>query len=1121
MDMIGTVTRKPLFWILTAILACASAVFTYHYYAHSNPLITLDITMDRKKALSKAQELSIQNGWIPQEHDSAVMFQSDMFLQFFVELEGGGKEKFLEMMHTKLFEPYTWQVRHFKEKTTEEVHISFTPDGAPYRFTQKLAETDMRPTLSFEEARTRAQEIAVNDWGISFEPYEEIETSKDQKPNGRLDHTFVYQRKDAQLGQEGKYRLRLVVSGDIVTEVNPFVFIPETFTRRYNEMRASNNTISTMGAMGFLLLYAFLGCIVGGFYFFRRRLIDFKQAFLWAGCLALLKGLSALNHLPFLWMSYDTASTPTSFLSQYFLVSILGAVATFAFLSIAFSVALTWDRLAFPTRVNFWKLWSPTTGSSVIVLGQTAGGYLFAIIFLGLATAIYLFLTKVMGWWSPADTLTDPNILATYIPWADAFTNSLQAGFMEEALFRAIPLAAAALIGRYYKREKLFVGIAFILQALIFAACHANYPQQPGYFRLIELLIPSGIFGSLYLLFGLLPGLLAHFLYDLFLFALPILIAHTAWAWVSKIIILLLALFPLGVVLYRKSKQPEWMNPSENDYNKNREELSAPEEELHSAQAPSLEGAPLSPRTQKGIYLAGLAGLVLFVTSTQFKSDTPSLDISKDVVLETAQDRFDHETIETSVGMNWQALPFIASAATDQEKFVWQTQGKAKYYELLGSYLTPPAWAIRYASFTGDLIARAEEFSVLVGPEGNIIRTNLALPESKPGASLLQGQARGIALHAIETDLGFTTERLKEISAIAHDRPARKDWVFTFQDTQVPLEHEGQARIAVTIAGDRVTNIRQFVFTPEQWVRDEQEKTTYFSIMGLILGFIKIFLICAAFFLLQRRLFAPLHLRQAGYWALFLIPLTVVALFNGLPQLIATSCNTAQPYSSQLFVLLSTSLALATIGALFLSLGAAQVRNILIALSPLPGYKVALLGVCSQFILEGATAAVLACAPRYMPYIPQYLPLNDYSSLFTLCSSNISLVILNALVFILCTTAVILVTDSGSRYRRLSYILLFLLGFTSPLVTAQVSISMHLLCGLISGIVVVTLYQLLFRKDQTSGIMMGATMLAVRILMQGIAQPYPHALVHSLIATTIIFIGSLYWFYSLRKISIS
>ncbi|NIP59441.1 MAG: hypothetical protein GWM92_14035, partial [Gemmatimonadetes bacterium] len=62
-------------------------------------------------------------------------------------------------------------------------------------------------------------------------------------------------------------------------------------------------------------------------------------------------------------------------------------------------------------------------------------------------------------------------------------------------LFRAVPLAGAALLGERFGRRRLWIGSALVLQAVIFAAAHANYPQQPAYARLVELLIPSLVFG--------------------------------------------------------------------------------------------------------------------------------------------------------------------------------------------------------------------------------------------------------------------------------------------------------------------------------------------------------------------------------------------------------------------------------------------------------------------------------------------------------------------------------------------------------------------------------------------------------------------------------------------------
>ena len=73
--------------------------------------------------------------------------------------------------------------------------------------------------------------------------------------------------------------------------------------------------------------------------------------------------------------------------------------------------------------------------------------------------------------------LTDPNILSSRDSGADADRRSrCRRAFMEECLFRAVPLALGALIGARFGRRTLGIAIAFVLQAVVFGAAHANYP---------------------------------------------------------------------------------------------------------------------------------------------------------------------------------------------------------------------------------------------------------------------------------------------------------------------------------------------------------------------------------------------------------------------------------------------------------------------------------------------------------------------------------------------------------------------------------------------------------------------------------------------------------------------
>jgi hypothetical protein len=72
-----------------------------------------------------------------------------------------------------------------------------------------------------------------------------VEQSKEVRTGGRIDHTFVYERPDIQLG-EGRYRLRLAVGGDKLTGLSHFVKVPEAFSRRYEQMCSSNGHMNSV-----------------------------------------------------------------------------------------------------------------------------------------------------------------------------------------------------------------------------------------------------------------------------------------------------------------------------------------------------------------------------------------------------------------------------------------------------------------------------------------------------------------------------------------------------------------------------------------------------------------------------------------------------------------------------------------------------------------------------------------------------------------------------------------------------------------------------------------------------------------------------------------------------------
>src|SRR5258708_11452788 len=257
--------------------------------------------------------------------------------------------------------------------------------------------------------------------------------------------------------------------------------------------------------------------------------------------------------------------------------------------------AETLSRRAFPHHPQLWRVWAKEPGGSVQILGRTVGGYLLVSIFFAYDVLLYLVMTKVFGWWSPAEALIHPDVLATYAPWLSAIANSFQAGFWEEALFRAVPIAGAALIGERVGHRRLFIVIAFVVQAIIFGAGHAPYPNQPAYARPVELIIPSIGFGLLYLYFGLLPGIILHFAFDVVWFSLPIFLAKAPGICFQQFMVVALTLVPLWIVLLRPAPARPWTELSPSELNA---AWTPPPARERPAEAPAVPHQQIAPGTR-------------------------------------------------------------------------------------------------------------------------------------------------------------------------------------------------------------------------------------------------------------------------------------------------------------------------------------------------------------------------------------------------------------------------------------------------------------------------------------------------------------------------------------------
>jgi hypothetical protein len=840
------VTRKPAFWIAFAVISALSAVFAWRFFPQALPLINLDVKMTRDDALDRASALAGKLDLAPLGTRRAALFTHDGATQNFVELDAGGKPKFAELLTGKVYAPYWWEVRLFKPNETAEARVRFKPDGSPYGFQLKVPEAEPGAALDANAARAIAEARARDDWAIDFAPYKPLEHSDVRRSGGRVDHAFVYEREREPLG-DGRFRLRLGVAGDRLSEVSHYVYVPETFKLRFQEMRSDNETIAKVASLAAAALYGIGGCIVGTLWLLRRRALLWKRALVAGAIVAGINALALLANAPQAWFSYDTAQPVWVFWGGQFGIALLVLIVGALGLALVFMAAEGLSRRAFPDHPQLWRIWSREAAPTPAILGRTLGGYLFVPIELALIAAFYFVTNRYFGWWQPSESLTDPNILGSALPALAPIGMALQAGFMEECLFRAVPLSIAALIGQRFGHRSLLIGLALVLQAVIFGAAHANYPGFPAYSRLVELVMPALIWGLIFLRFGLLTTVILHAVFDLVLMSIPVFLVEGSSSGFNQALVLAAGLVPLAIVALHWVRAGRWLELPAILRNGAWQSGAAVAQAV--AARIRAQAGRWTTLVQRALPLLGVAGLLAIAFGADFHSDAPPLQIDRANAEAAADAALKNRGI--TLGPEWKQAAATKLASEDGtwlwHKFVWREGGQGAYAHLMGSWLAPPLWEVRYARFEGgDVVDRSEEWRVTVSGDGAVRQVRHQLPERMPGARLSRDQARIIARKEINQRFGLDPEALREVSVKDDSQPARNDWRFTYSDPRVDAGLGGEARVGVDIAGDEVVSSGRYVFVPEVWQRAETDRAGRLAVAKNIVTMAIVIVIIAA-----------------------------------------------------------------------------------------------------------------------------------------------------------------------------------------------------------------------------------------------------------------------------------
>jgi hypothetical protein len=133
-----------------------------------------------------------------------------------------------------------------------------------------------------------------------------------------------------------------------------------------------------------------------------------------------------------------------------------------------------------------------------------------------------------------------------------------------------------------------------------------------------------------------------------------------------------------------------------------------------------------------------------------------------------------------------------------------------------------------------------EEWRVAIGVDGRVARFTHLMEETAAGASLAQDSARMLAEQFVR-NRGWKLDAFTLVEASSEKKDKRTDHHFTWEEQGSTIEWHGKSpvggsgslRIAVDVAGDRISGYRRFLKVPEEFSRNLQQTESVGGVVAI------------------------------------------------------------------------------------------------------------------------------------------------------------------------------------------------------------------------------------------------------------------------------------------------
>lgn len=819
--------------IYFAILGILGLAFFFWRYDDVFPAATLDLKLSKQEVISRSTQLAESMGFKSSGCISSSTFGERSQIATFLEREYKMREA-NALMHDEL-NVFFWYTRLCKEYQEEEFQVWLDPKGRLVGMNHSIENERPLPSLSKEEAMQKALNFLREKAGVVLEQAkdsaattvkEDEEASRllpgiklirqgSSKQAQRTDHYFCWE--DQRKNYKGGFvRNTVEVSGNLVTNFDSELHVPEEFERRYNDMRSYNELLKSVSTVIFSLVS--VAMVLAFFWALSSKRLRWKLVLISALVTFLVEILDYWNNFPSIVQSYSSTESFNGYLSSSFLSSVLNsALAALAAAVLVGGVEAVY-RTQFPKMLAAESLLNPKNLSNKSLLEPLFAGISVFGMHIGYVAVFYL-IGQHVGVWSPLE-VREIGTLASISPAFSSFAVGLNASVSEELLYRVLC---------FFLAQKLLKNfwLANLVQAASWAFMHSDYPQEPPYARGLELTIVGLFYGYLMKRYGVLAGIIAHFIYDAFLGVTMLFSSSSILLWSSALLAFSPPIVAFATGLFNRTVKLKSAGVGEIDSDLSNEQLLA---ELARTEASKEHGAsqeseekafsysPLPASLKKySVILAALALASCLLVQPRILASWLNLSANKEQVEKTAAAFLKERGVEET---GWQVSSFLSENFNHLEgQYGFEKEGYAKTERILKQARLPLLWWVRFYK-----PKQRREYEVALSPQGKPIALQVVEEEDAAGKKLTEAEARKLTEDFLKT---YRPEYspLEFDSSLEQERKNRSDYLITYE---VPAFKLGEARLKITIS--TVGNLVSFPHVswdiPDAW-KFERDKETF------------------------------------------------------------------------------------------------------------------------------------------------------------------------------------------------------------------------------------------------------------------------------------------------------